>query len=46
LDHILKWDDAYHENYPIEMWDANLHYWKTPNANRESERMEIICAQL
>jgi len=31
---------------PIEMWDANLHYWKTPNANRESVRMEAICAQL
>jgi hypothetical protein len=46
LDHIEEWDDAYHENCPIKMWDANLHYWKAPNANRESERMEVIRAQL
>jgi hypothetical protein len=25
--------DACMENYPIQMWDANVHYLWTPNAN-------------
>jgi hypothetical protein len=40
----VKGDDAWLENCLVKMWNANVHYWKTPNANRKSERMHIVCA--
>jgi hypothetical protein len=30
------------ENYPIQMWDVNVHYLWTPNANCESSNMCVI----
>jgi hypothetical protein len=35
-------DGAHPNNCLVEMWDYNFHYWKTPNANRNNERMQAI----
>jgi hypothetical protein len=37
-------DNVWLESCPIEMWEANVHYWKTLNANKESQCMRAICA--
>ncbi len=41
-----KRDNARRENYPQEMWDANVQCWKTPYANRENEHMQAIHGEL
>jgi hypothetical protein len=41
-----KWQQvilgAHMENYPIQMWDANVHYLWTSNANWESSNMCVV----
>lgn len=39
-------DDARPENCPTKMWNANVHYWRSPNANRESEQMCVVHAKV
>jgi hypothetical protein len=42
----VKKDNARRENYPQEMWDANVQFWKTPYANRKIEHMRAIHGEL
>jgi hypothetical protein len=30
----------------MEMCNSNVHYWRTPNANRESECMHVVRAKV
>lgn len=35
-------DGAHPNNCPMEMWNSNVHYWRTQNANREGECMCVV----
>jgi len=42
----VEGDNTRFKSYLIEMWEVNVHYWKTPNANRKSQHMQTVCAQI
>jgi hypothetical protein len=37
-----KKNDAGPKNCLVEMWNVNVHYWKTPNVNKESKHMQVV----
>ncbi len=37
-----KGDGAHPNNCPMEMWNSNVHYWRTQNANRKGECMCVV----